>query len=113
MKKIILFLCMFFNYNLIYTDAVFTGNASDGENGIYYEDYNFTVGNALDTPEEWVGFSRQYSTEDDSYSANDGNTYRVGRQRRRINYVPQNINQNVTNEIFVDGADIVEEVACK
>ena len=41
MKKIILFLFMFFNYNLIYTDAVFTGNASDGENGIYYEDYNF------------------------------------------------------------------------
>ena len=74
MKKIILFLCMFFNYNLIHTDAVFNADASEGENGTYYEDYSFSINNSLGSG-EFVPFARQYSTEEDAYSANYANTY--------------------------------------
>jgi len=63
----------------LFGDAVFTGNASDGENSLYYSTFDQIVGDPVDTPREWVGFARQYGREDDGYSANDGNTYRVGR----------------------------------
>ena len=76
MKYLILIVVLF---GQLFGDACFTGNASDGENSLYYSDYNQIVGNPVDTPREWVGFARQYGREDDGYSANDGNTYRVRR----------------------------------
>lgn len=76
MKYLILIVVFF---GQIFGDAVFTGNASDGENSLYYSTFDQIVGNPVDTPREWVGFARQYGREDDGYSANDGNTYRVGR----------------------------------
>lgn len=106
LKYVFTLLCLIFG-SKIAADAVFTGNASDGENSLYYNDWNQTVGNRLDTPSEWVGFSRQYGREDDGYSANDGNTYNVGRARVRRHYVPQYVDR----EIYVPGPEITEEVA--
>ena len=76
MKYLILIAVLF---GQLFGDAVFTGNASDGENSLYYSTFDQIVGDPVDTPREWVGFARQYGREDDGYSANDGNTYRVGR----------------------------------
>jgi hypothetical protein len=76
MKYLILIVVFF---GQLFGDAVFTGNASDGENSLYYSTFDQIVGDPVDTPREWVGFARQYGREDDGYSANDGNTYRVGR----------------------------------
>jgi len=106
MNKYILIMLMFI-VSHIKADAVFTGNASQGENSLYYNDWDLTVGDQLDTPGEWVGFARQYGLEDDWYSSNDGNTYRVGRARKSVRYVPQNIN----SEIYIPGPEIVEEEA--
>jgi hypothetical protein len=78
-------------FSQIFGDAVFTGNASDGENSLYYSTFDQIVGDPVDTPREWVGFARQYGREDDGYSANDGNTYRVGRTRVDVVVEPQSM----------------------
>jgi hypothetical protein len=78
-------------FSQIFGDAVFTGNASDGENSLYYSTFDQIVGDPVDTPREWVGFARQYGREDDGYSANDGNTYRVGRTRVDVVVQPESM----------------------
>jgi hypothetical protein len=88
MKYIILIIMLI---GQLFGDAVFTGNASDGENSLYYSTFNQIVGDPVDTPREWVGFARQYGREDDGYSANDGNTYRVGRTRVDVVVEPESM----------------------
>jgi hypothetical protein len=88
MKHLILIVVIF---GQLFGDAVFTGNASDGENSLYYSDFNQIVGNPVDTPREWVGFARQYGREDDGYSANDGNTYRVARTQVNVVAEPESM----------------------
>ncbi len=78
-------------FSQLFGDACFTGNASDGENSLYYSTFDQIVGDPVDTPREWVGFARQYGREDDGYSANDGNTYRVGRTRVDVVVEPQSM----------------------
>jgi hypothetical protein len=72
-------------------DAVLTGDSSLGDNSLNLDTFDQIIGNPVDTPREWVSFARQYGREDDGYSANDGNTYRVGRTRVDVVVEPESM----------------------
>jgi hypothetical protein len=88
MKYLILIVVLF---SQISCDAVLTGDSSLGDNSLHLDTFDQIVGNPVDTPREWVGFARQYGREDDGYSANDGNTYRVGRTRVDVVVEPESM----------------------
>ena len=83
----------------LFGDAMFNGNASDGENSLYLNTFDQIVGNPVDTPSEFIAFARQYGREDDGYSANDGNTYRVGRTMVDVIIEPESMPYVYNNQI--------------